>query len=106
MAKKKFLMDEDEMDAILDSDIAALDQGHSDQKILDIVRAGGQGLTAAQDFYEIPVDQIDPFRSKAHRIFPAGRRRKCRTLCQHSGSTAAVLNPSSSGRSKAVTGLS
>ena len=61
MAKKKFLMDEDEMDAILDSDIAALDQGHSDQKILDIVRAGGQGLTAAQDFYEIPVDQIDPF---------------------------------------------
>ena len=54
MAKKKFLMDEDEMDAILDSDIAALDQGHSDQKILDIVRAGGQGLTAAQDFYEIP----------------------------------------------------
>ena len=69
MAKKKFLMDEDEMDAILDSDIAALDQGHSDQKILDIVRAGGQGLTAAQDFYEIPVDQIDPFSLKGASDF-------------------------------------
>ena len=56
MAKKKFMLDEAEMDAILDEDISALDTGRSDQKILDIVRGSGRELTAAQDFYEIPVD--------------------------------------------------
>ena len=42
MAKKKFMLDEAEMDAILDEDISALDTGRSDQKILDIVRGSGR----------------------------------------------------------------
>ena len=50
MAKKKFLLDEDEMDAILDNDISAIDNGQGEQKILEIVRGTGQELTAAQDF--------------------------------------------------------
>ena len=69
MAKKKFMLDEAEMDAILDEDISALDTGRSDQKILDIVRGSGRELTAAQDFYEIPVDLIDPFSMKGASDF-------------------------------------
>lgn len=69
MAKKKFMMDEAEMDAILDQDISALDTGRGDQKILDIVRGSGRELTAAQDFYQIPVELIDPFSMKGASDF-------------------------------------
>ena len=69
MAKKKFLLDEDEMDAILDNDILAIDNGQGEQKILEIVRGTGQELTAAQDFYQIPLEQIDLFSLKGESDF-------------------------------------
>ena len=69
MAKKKFLLDEDEMDAILDHDISAIDNGQGEQKILEIVRGNSQGLTAAQDFYQIPLEQIDLFSLKGESDF-------------------------------------